>query len=131
MLSKALFHQYVETCGVGYELVEGKIIMNKIDQLGIAPFEASDYLDSEETIAEYLSLALVNPDPDVFLIAVRDVAKARGISTVAENAGIRRENLYKTLKPGAKPGFETIRRLVGALGVQFNISPPHSHVCNP
>jgi probable addiction module antidote protein len=105
--------------------------MNKIDQLGIAPFEASDYLDSEETIAEYLLAALANPDPDAFLVAVRDVAKARGISTVAENAGLRRENLYKTLRPGAKPKFETIRLLIGALGVQFNISMPHSHAYKP
>lgn len=48
--------------------------MNKINQLGIAPFDASDYLDSEETIVEYLSAALENPDPDAFLVAVRDVA---------------------------------------------------------
>jgi probable addiction module antidote protein len=103
--------------------------MNKISKLGIAPFEVSDYLDNEETIAEYLSLALTNPDPDAFLVAVRDVAKARGISTVAENAGLGRGHLYKILKPGAKPGFDTICRLLGALGVQFDIVPPHTYVC--
>jgi probable addiction module antidote protein len=74
--------------------------MNKPSQLSIAPFDASDYLDSEETIAEYLSAALENPDPDAFLVAVRDVAKARGISTVAANAGLGRESLYKALKTG-------------------------------
>ena len=52
--------------------------MRRINQLALAPFDASDYLDSEETIAEYLSAALGNPDPDTFLVAVRDVAKARG-----------------------------------------------------
>ena len=68
-----------------------------------------------------------NPDPDVFLVAVRDVAKAGGISTVAENAGLGRESLYKALKPGAKPHFETIRRLLLALGVKFDVVSPHSH----
>ncbi len=98
------------------------------NQLGIAPFDASDYLDSEETIAEYLSAALENPDPDAFLIAVRDVAKARGISTVAANAGLGRESLYKALKPGAQPRFDTIRRLLAALGVKLDVvSPPHTH----
>jgi len=99
--------------------------MKNTDRLSIAPFDASDYLDNEETIAEYLSAALENPDPDAFLIAVRDVAKARGISTIAENAGLGRESLYKALKPGAKPRFDTIRRLLGALGVKFDVVPPH------
>ena len=101
--------------------------MNKINQLGLAPFDASDYLDSEETIAEYLSAALENPDPDAFLVAVRDVAKARGISTVAANAGLGRESLYKALKPGAQPRFDTVRRLLGALGVKLYVVPPHTH----
>ena len=101
--------------------------MHKINKLGIAPFDASDYLDSEETIAEYLSVALENSDPDAFLVAVRDVAKARGISTVAENAGLGRDSLYKALKPGAKPRFDTVRRLLGALGVKFDVVPPQTH----
>ena len=101
--------------------------MNKFNKLGLAPFDASDYLDSEETIAEYLSAALANPDPDAFLVAVRDVAKARGISTVAANAGLGRESLYKALKPGAQPRFDTVRRLLGALGVKFDVVLPHTH----
>ena len=102
--------------------------MNKINQLGIAPFDASDYLDSEETIVEYLSAALENPDPDAFLVAVRDVAKAQGISTVAANAGLGRESLYKALKPGAQPRFDTVRRLLSALGVRLDVvSPMHTH----
>ncbi len=60
-------------------------------KLGLAPFDASDYLDNKVTIAEYLKAALDNPDPDAFLAAVRDVAKAQGISKVAENAGLGRE----------------------------------------
>ena len=102
--------------------------MNRIDQLGLAPFDASDYLDSEETIAEYLSAALENPDSDAFLVAVRDVAKARGMSTVAADAGLGRESLYKALKPGAQPRFDTVRRLLGALGVKFDVVRPHTHV---
>ncbi len=96
--------------------------MDKNNQLGLAPFDASDYLDNEETIAEYLAAALENPDPNIFLGAVRDVAKARGISAVAESAGLGRESLYKTLRPGAQPRFETIRRLLAALGVRLEIA---------
>jgi probable addiction module antidote protein len=101
--------------------------MSQNDELMLAPFDASDYLDSEETIAEYLRAALENPDPDAFLTAVRDVAKARGISRVAAEAGLGRESLYKALKPGAHPRFDTMRRLLGALGVKLDISAPQVH----
>ena len=102
--------------------------MSKPDNLHLAPFDASDYLDNEETIAEYLSAALENPDPDAFLMAVRDVAKARGITSVAASAGLGRESLYKTLQPGAKPRFDTVRRLLTALGVKLDVSSPKKHV---
>ena len=98
------------------------------DDLGIASFDASDYLDNEETIAEYLTAALENPDPNAFLVAVRDVAKARGIARVAADAGLGRESLYKALKPGAQPRFDTVRRLLGALGVRLDVAPPRTHV---
>lgn len=97
--------------------------MNQRDALGLAPFDASDYLDNEETIAEYLAAALENPDPDAFLIAVRDVAKARGIAQVAATAGLGRESLYKALRPGAQPRFDTVRRLLEALGVRLDVEP--------
>jgi len=100
--------------------------VGKTNHLELAPFDASDYLYSEEVIAEYLTAALENPDPDAFLMAVCDVAKARGIATVAANAGLGRESLYKALKPGAKPRFDTVHRLLGALGVRLDIKLPHS-----
>jgi probable addiction module antidote protein len=96
--------------------------MTKHDELELAPFDASDYLDNEVTIAEYLSVALEDPDPDAFLTAVRDVAKARGIADVAARAGLGRESMYKTLSPGAKPRFETMRRLLAALDVKIDVS---------
>lgn len=96
--------------------------MGNRDRLNLAPFDASDYLDSEEAIAEYLTAALEDPDPDAFLVAVRDVAKARGIATVAANAGLGRESLYKALKPGAQPRFDTVRRLLAALGVRLDVT---------
>ena len=95
--------------------------MGKHADLGLAPFDASDYLDNEEIIAEYLAAALEDPDLDAFLVAVRDVAKARGIANIAERAGLGRESLYKTLKPGAQPRFDTVRRLLAALGVKLDV----------
>lgn len=96
--------------------------MGKKDGLNLELFDASDYLDSEEAIAEYLKAALEDPDHDAFLVAVGDVAKARGMATVAANAGLGRESLYKVLRPGAQPRFETVRRLLGALGVTLDVT---------
>jgi probable addiction module antidote protein len=101
--------------------------MSNVKQPGLAPFDASDYLDSEEVIAEYLTIALQDPDPDAFLTAVRDVAKARGIATIAAKSGLGRESLYKTLRPGAQPRFETVRRLLDALGVKLGAVSLHPH----
>ena len=102
--------------------------MGSMKQPGLAPFDASDYLDTEEVIAEYLTAALEDPDPDAFLTAVRDIAKARGVATIAAKAGLGRESLYKTLRPGAQPRFETVRRLLDALGVKLGAVAPHSRV---
>jgi len=88
-----------------------------------APFDAADYLDDEETIAEYLTAALENPNPDVFLVAVRDVARARGMTQLARDAGLGRESLYKALTPGAKPRYDTILALLQALGIKLTASP--------
>jgi probable addiction module antidote protein len=95
--------------------------MAKSKSLDLAPFDASDYLDTEDVIAEYLAVALEDPDSDAFLAAVRDVAKARGMTDVAANAGLGRESLYKALRPGAQPRFDTVRRLLTALGVRLDV----------
>jgi probable addiction module antidote protein len=90
----------------------------------IAPFDAADYLDNEEVIAEYLAAALEDPNPDVFLHAVGDVAKARGISKVARDAGLGRESLYEALAPGGKIRYDTVRKLLDSLGVRLTVTIP-------
>lgn len=90
-----------------------------------APFDAADYLDDEQTIAEYLTAALDDPNPDVFLTAVRDVARARGMAKLAKDAGLGRESLYKALKTGAKPRYDTMLKLLHALGVKLSASAVH------
>lgn len=88
----------------------------------ISEFDASAYLDSEETIAEYLSVALENDDPNVFLVAIGHVAKARGMSAIAQDSGLGRESLYKAFAPGAKPRYETVQKVLQSLGVKINVS---------
>lgn len=88
----------------------------------LSPFDATDYLDNEETIAEYLNAALEDPNPDVFLAAMRDVARARGMAQLARDAELGRESLYKALAPGAKPRYDTMLKLIHALGLKLSAS---------
>ena len=89
------------------------------------PFDAADYLIDEETIAAYLTVALEDPNPDLFLIAVRDVARARGMTQLAKDTGLGRESLYKALTPGAKPRYDTVLKIMHALGVKLTAAPAH------
>ncbi len=89
-------------------------------------FDAADYLDDEETIAEYITAALEDTNPDVFLTVVRDVARARGMTQLAKDTGLGRESLYKALTPGAKPRYDTMLKLLHALGVKLSASPVHT-----
>ena len=73
-------------------------------------------------VAKYLTAALEDDNPDVFLTAIGNVAKARGMSAVAERAGLGRESLYKTLAPGAKPRNDTVVKVLHSLGVKLTVS---------
>ena len=92
----------------------------------ISAFDAADYLDNDAVIAEYLNAALEDENPNVFLQAIADVAKARGMSKLAKDTGLGRESLYKALAPGAKPRYDTIIKLVRALGVELHTAPVHA-----
>jgi probable addiction module antidote protein len=83
------------------------------------PFDAARYLDSEDAIAEYMTAVLEADDPDLLLLALADVARAKGMAQVAKDAGLGRESLYKALTPGAKPRFDTVLKVAKALGVKF------------
>lgn len=91
----------------------------------VSPFDAAEYLDSEEAIAEYLSAALEENDPSLFLSALADVVKARGMTKMAKDAGLGRESLYKALAPGAKPRYDTVLKLARAAGVKLTVEPIH------
>jgi probable addiction module antidote protein len=85
-------------------------------------FDPSAYLTNDEVVAEYLTAALEDPNPDVFLAAVGNVAKARGMSNIAEESGLCRESLYKALTPGASPRFDTVLKVLQSLGVKLTVS---------
>ena len=91
--------------------------------LKLVAFDAARYLDDDEAIAEYMTAVLEANDSDLLLLALSDVARAKGMAQVAKDAGLGRESLYKALAPGAKPRFETVMKVARALGVEFTAQP--------
>ena len=86
-------------------------------------FDVADYLDSEEMIAEYLSAILEENDPDLFIKALGDVAKARGMTHIAKETGLGRESLYKALRSGSNLRYQTVQKVLKALGIKLTAEP--------
>lgn len=98
--------------------------MNKLIKVDDLPeFDAAQYLDSEETIAAYLTDILEANDASLLAAALGDIARAQGMSEIAKSAGLTREALYKALRPGSAPRFDTINRVCAALGVRLVVQP--------
>jgi probable addiction module antidote protein len=85
-------------------------------------FDIADYLDNKEMIAEYLNTVLAEGDESDIIAAIGYVAKAIGMTKIAQETGMSRPSLYKALSEGAKPQFETIMKVLRAVGGQIQIS---------
>jgi probable addiction module antidote protein len=85
-------------------------------------FDAAEYLDNDVSIAAFLAEAAKDENPDVFLLALSDAARARGIAEIARKTGLGRTSLYKALAPGANPSYHTLRKVMSALGVSLGAS---------
>lgn len=86
-------------------------------------FEIADYLDSNEMIAEYLNAALEEGGDSEIVSAIGHIAKAIGMTKIAEETGMSRPSLYKALAEGADPKFSTIMKVLKAVGGQLRVSP--------
>jgi len=89
----------------------------------LLPFDAARYLTDDAAVAEFMTAVLETGDSDLLLLALGDVARARGMAQVARDAGLGRESLYKALAPGAKPRFDTVLKVARALGVRLSAHP--------
>jgi len=94
-----------------------------MDKLELTTFDITQYLDSKEAIAEYLSQVLQDGDNQELIRAIGYIAKAKGMSKVAKETKLSRESLYKALKSDAKPRFETILKVIDSLDLQLLVAP--------
>lgn len=85
-------------------------------------WEAADLLETEENVAAYLDAVLDEGDPSAFVAALGDIARAKGMTRVARDAGLGRESLYKALSETGNPAFATVFDVAHALGLRFHIA---------
>ena len=92
----------------------------------ISKFEIADYLDNNEMIAEYLNTVLAEGNDSDVIIAIGHIAKSIGMTKIAQETGLSQPSLYKALSNGAKPQFETIMKILKAIGGQIQIHPANT-----
>ena len=89
------------------------------------PWDAAEHLKSDEEMAAYLEAALEDGDPALVAAALGDIARAKGMTEIAREAGLGRESLYKALSPGGNPELATILKVVRALGLRLHATAEH------
>lgn len=100
----------------------------KLKVADLPDFDMAEMLKTDEDVANYLTLVLDENDIGEFTHALGVVARARGMSVVAEQSGLTREALYKALRPSSQPRFDTIYRVCNALGVRLVAQSGTAHV---
>ena len=98
----------------------------KIKVYDLPEFDPSEHLANEEDIAAYLDAILEENDAALLAAALCDIARARGMTEIAKASGLSREALYKALRPGSQPRFETVSRVCAALGVKLVAQAVHA-----
>jgi len=86
-------------------------------------FDIANYLDSKEMIAEYLNTVMEEGNSDDVVTAIGHIAKAIGMTQISEQTGLSRPSLYKALSGEVKPKFETIMKVLNAIGGQISVTP--------
>lgn len=92
-------------------------------------WDAAEYLDSEEAIAAYIEAAFEDGDPALIKRALGDIARSRGMTAVARDAGVTRETLYKALSDRGDPRLSTLMGVMKALGLRLSASKAESDSC--
>ncbi|OFZ96129.1 MAG: putative addiction module antidote protein [Betaproteobacteria bacterium RBG_19FT_COMBO_58_11] len=90
-------------------------------------YDVAEHLRTPEEMAAYLEACLGEADGDAAFIAkaLGDIARAKGMTQVARDAGLSRESLYKALSGERSPDFDTILRVVAALGLKLHAEASH------
>ncbi len=93
-------------------------------EIKTAPYDVAEFLETPEEMAAYLEACIQESDGDAAFIAkaLGDIARAKGMTQIARETGLSRESLYKALSGDRSPSFETVLKVISALGLQLSAS---------
>ena len=88
-------------------------------------YDVSEHLRTPEEMAAYLEASIAESDGDATFVAkaLGDIARAKGMATLARETGLGRESLYKALSAEGNPQLDTVLRVTKALGLQLSVKP--------
>jgi probable addiction module antidote protein len=94
----------------------------KKKKVATSRFDVAEHLRTPEEMAAYLEAALEEAGDDAAFVAkaLGDIARAKGMTDIARAAGLSRESLYKALSGERSPGFDTVLKVINALGIKFH-----------
>ena len=89
------------------------------------PYDVAEHLRTPKEMAAYLEACIEEANGDAAFIAkaLGDIARAKGMTQVAKDSGLTRESLYKSLSGERSPGFDTILKVIAALGLSLHAEP--------
>ncbi len=88
----------------------------------LKPLDIAEYLDDEEDMQAYLAAILEENNPALLRMALGDIARAKGMTEIAQKAGVNRQSLYKSLSEDGKPAFDTVQKIIHALGLKLTVT---------
>ena len=96
-----------------------------MDKTATTPYDVAEHLRTPEEMAAYLDACIEEANGDAAFIAraLGNITRAKGMSQVARDAGLSRESLYKALSGERNPSFDTILKVIGALGLKLHAGP--------
>jgi probable addiction module antidote protein len=93
------------------------------EKITFAKYDPAEYINSKEDVIALLSVALEENDPDFLLSVIGDIARSKGMASVARELNLDRKGLYKALAPEGNPSFKTVFKLIDLLGLKLNVEP--------
>ena len=89
-------------------------------------WDMAEFIDTKEDVIAHLSVALEENDIDFLLSVLSALARSKGMAQIADDLGVSREGLYKSLSPGSNPAFGTVVKTLDTLGFKLNIELKHA-----
>ncbi|MBO4364684.1 MAG: putative addiction module antidote protein [Eggerthellaceae bacterium] len=86
-------------------------------------FDAADYLETPEDVADFINIALEDGDPVIIKHAIGTAARSKGMAAIAEETDLNRTSLYRAFEEGGNPQFATVLKVLASLGLSLQVVP--------